>query len=55
MPTRDAWAQAWQRHWSKVGLPGSEMPPGDEGDFLATARSSPWRAFVSAKGMPNGS
>jgi uncharacterized protein (TIGR00730 family) len=35
----DDWERAWQRHWSKVGLPGYELPPGDERDFLAKART----------------
>lgn len=39
LPSRDAWSRAWQKHWSKVGLPGYELPPGDEADFLACART----------------
>jgi len=40
MPTRDAWARAWQQHWSRVGQPGYELPAGDEeAEFLATART----------------
>jgi len=39
----DAWESAWQKHWSKVGLPGYEIPAGgrggDERDFLAIART----------------
>jgi uncharacterized protein (TIGR00730 family) len=39
----DAWERSWQQHWSKVGLPGYELPSGgpggDERDFLATART----------------
>jgi uncharacterized protein (TIGR00730 family) len=42
-PPRDAWARAWQQHWSKVGLPGYELlvggPGGDEREFLTTART----------------
>jgi len=42
-PDRDAWARAWQKHWSKVGQPGYELPAGgpggDEREFLATART----------------
>jgi uncharacterized protein (TIGR00730 family) len=42
-PSADAWEQAWQRRWSKVGLPGYELPVsrgGDvERDFLANTRS----------------
>ena len=38
-----AWEKSWQAHWSKVGLPGYELPVGgpggDERDFLATART----------------
>jgi uncharacterized protein (TIGR00730 family) len=37
------WERSWQEHWSKVGLPGYELPVGgpggDERDFLATART----------------
>lgn len=39
----DAWDLQWQEHWSKVGLPGYELPVGgpggDERDFLAQART----------------
>jgi len=39
----DLWERSWQVHWSKVGLPGYELPAGgpggDERDFLATART----------------
>jgi uncharacterized protein (TIGR00730 family) len=39
----DEWERAWQKHWSKVGLPGYELPVGgpgaDERAFLATART----------------
>ena len=39
----DAWESAWQKHWSKVGLPGYELPiggpGGDEREFLAIART----------------
>jgi uncharacterized protein (TIGR00730 family) len=42
-PSRDAWAKAWQDHWSKVGTPGYELPAegpgGDERDFLTQART----------------
>ena len=42
-PSRDAWARAWQIHWSKVGTPGYELPVGgpggDERDFLTEART----------------
>jgi len=41
--TADEWDQQWQQHWSKVGLPGYELPVGgpggDERDFLAHART----------------
>ena len=30
-PSRDAWSKAWQEHWSKVGLPGYELPGGGLG------------------------
>jgi uncharacterized protein (TIGR00730 family) len=43
MPAADAWERAWQKHWSKVGLPGYELPAGgpggDERDFLKIART----------------
>jgi len=43
LPTTDAWARAWQGWWSKVGLPGYELPVGgpggDEREFLAQART----------------
>jgi len=39
MPSPDAWARSWQKHWSKVGLPGYELPAGDEREFLAAART----------------
>jgi uncharacterized protein (TIGR00730 family) len=39
----DEWERQWQQHWSKVGLPGYELPVGgpggDERDFLAYART----------------
>jgi uncharacterized protein (TIGR00730 family) len=38
-PSRDAWARSWQKHWRQVGLPGYELPAGDEQDFLANART----------------
>ena len=42
-PTRDEWERSWQKHWSKVGMPGYELPVGgrgsDEREFLATART----------------
>ena len=42
-PSRDAWTKAWQEHWSKVGLPGYELPVGgpggDEREFLTIART----------------
>ena len=25
-PAAAAWEKAWQQHWSKVGLPGYELP-----------------------------
>ncbi len=41
--TTDEWDRQWQQHWSKVGLPGYELPVGgpggDERDFLAQART----------------
>jgi hypothetical protein len=51
-PSRDDWGKAWQRHWSKVGTPGYELPVGgpggDERDFLATART-PDKEFARLK------
>jgi uncharacterized protein (TIGR00730 family) len=39
----DQWERSWRDHWSKIGLPGYELPvggrDGDERDFLATART----------------
>jgi len=43
LPTTDEWERSWQKHWSKVGLPGYELPVGgpggDEREFLAAART----------------
>src|SRR5262245_13991582 len=43
LPTTDAWERAWQTHWSKVGMPGYELPADgpsdDEREFLKTART----------------
>src|SRR6516165_117370 len=42
-PTRDEWEWSWHKHWSKVGMPGYELPVGgpggDEREFLAIART----------------
>src|SRR5215475_4212699 len=42
-PNTGAWERAWQKHWSKVGLPGYELPasgPADaERELLNTART----------------
>jgi uncharacterized protein (TIGR00730 family) len=39
----DEWEKRWREHWSKVGLPGYELPVGgpggDEREFLKTART----------------
>lgn len=39
----DAWDRQWQEHWSKVGMPGYELPVGgpdaDDREFLGTTRS----------------
>jgi hypothetical protein len=39
----EQWERSWHQHWSKVGLPGYELPVGgpgsDERDFLASART----------------
>ena len=39
MPSTGEWERSWQKHWRKVGTPGYELPPGDEQEFLATART----------------
>jgi uncharacterized protein (TIGR00730 family) len=42
-PSRDAWTESWQKHWSKVGLPGYELPtdgaPDAERELLNSART----------------
>ncbi len=42
-PLHDPWDRQWREHWSKVGLPGYELPVGGRGgeerDFLAHART----------------
>lgn len=36
----EEWEHEWQQHWSKVGLPGFELPAsGDEQDFLSSIRT----------------
>ncbi len=39
----DTWDLQWRRHWSRVGMPGYELPVGgpggEERDFLAHART----------------
>ncbi len=39
----DEWDRQWRQHWSRVGMPGYELPVGgpggDERDFLAHART----------------
>ena len=39
----DDWERSWQRHWSKVGLPGYELPVGgaggDDREFLTDSRT----------------
>jgi uncharacterized protein (TIGR00730 family) len=39
----DAWERGWQNHWSKVGLPGYELPVGGPGredrEFLTARRT----------------
>src|SRR5678815_4005750 len=43
LPPADAWERSWQKHWSKVGLPGYELPTDDAGaderDFLNNVRT----------------
>lgn len=38
-PTLDEWERSWQKHWSQVGLPGYELPAGEEQEFLGNART----------------
>src|SRR5580765_3876854 len=42
-PNASAWERAWQKRWSKIGLPGYELPVGgrdaEERDFLTYART----------------
>jgi len=42
-PAATAGEKAWQKHWSKIGMPGYELPVGgrggDERDFLTHART----------------
>lgn len=38
-PTLGEWERSWQKHWSKVGLPGYELPAGAEQEFLGHART----------------
>jgi uncharacterized protein (TIGR00730 family) len=42
-PSREAWARAWKKHWSKAGLPGYELPAmgrsRHDRDFLTTTRT----------------
>jgi uncharacterized protein (TIGR00730 family) len=39
----DEWERGWQKRWSKIGMPGYELPiggpGGDERDFLANIRT----------------
>jgi uncharacterized protein (TIGR00730 family) len=41
--TLDQWERSWQQHWSKVGLPGYELPTGGPGgqerEFLMETRT----------------
>jgi uncharacterized protein (TIGR00730 family) len=37
--TLDAWERTWQRHWSKVGTKGFELPPGEDAVFFAQTRT----------------
>ena len=45
LPTTDEWERSWQKHWSKIGMPGYELPVGgpggDEREFLATVSDLP--------------
>jgi len=43
LPTAKAWEQAWQKHWSKVGTSGYELPSGGpdaaDREFLSKVRT----------------
>ena len=39
MSSASAWERAWRKHWSKVGMPGYELPPGADAEFLSIART----------------
>jgi hypothetical protein len=55
LPTADEWERSWQKHWSKVGLPGYELPVGgpgqDDREFFKIARTREKGAFIV---MPGG-
>jgi len=34
-PAATAWQRSWQKHWSKTGLPGYELPASADGEFAA--------------------
>jgi uncharacterized protein (TIGR00730 family) len=38
-PTLGEWERSWQKHWSKVGLPGYELPAGAEQEFPGNSRT----------------
>jgi uncharacterized protein (TIGR00730 family) len=44
LPSADAWAKSWQKHWSRVGMPGYELPVGgpggDERELLNGVRAA---------------
>ncbi len=44
-PRLDEWERSWQEHWSKVGMPGYELPAGgpggEEREFLGQIRTLP--------------
>jgi len=43
-PNSDAWERAWRKHWSRIGLPGYELPVGgpgaEEREFLGAVRTA---------------
>jgi len=38
-PAATAWQRSWQKHWSKTGLPGYELPASADGEFLSQVRT----------------
>ena len=48
MSTAAAWEAAWQRHWRRVGLPGYELPPGEETEHLWRNADPDLQSWVQA-------